>query len=143
MEIQKTELTSHKEPVRHSRTHLRAAMDSGAVVPATFSELPDPPADFTKYVFQLQGLVESQGFMDYHEYARRMWTDIVGPAINEGSENGFKIFENSLIASLHVIDMKDHLYPHVRENLQGLVERRGSQVNEVALWSTGDVGATG
>lgn len=94
------------------------------------------------YIFKLQGKIEKGGAMDYHLYAREMWKDLVGSVPEEASD-GFAYFEHAMIERLNGIDMQKHVYPEVRENLPTLLEQYGDSVKNVAIWSTGDVEATG
>ncbi len=100
-----------------------------------------------KYFFDLQSKVEKDVApedkgMDYHVYAQRMWRDLIGEITPENQEFVTQ-FENELIARLHKIDMGPLVYDHVTENIATLVEKYADQVKHVALWSTGDVQATG
>ncbi len=103
------------------------------------------PAVF-KTFFELQVKLEKEGAamgggMDYHAYARRMWTDLVGP-IDENSETSFKQFEDALISGLHDIDMRPNVYEHVTENMVALIRQYQDRIKNTAIWSTGDVEST-
>ena len=105
--------------------------------------LSKPPAELTNFFFTLQSQIEGEGNMDYHKYASNMWAKFFGQPQDVADEEAFSYFENRMIASLHSIDMKKLVYPHVTENLESLIDIRGDQVDEIVLWSTGDVAATG
>lgn len=105
--------------------------------------LPEPTKELTDYFFSLQSQVEGEGDMDYHKYASQMWGKFFGEPTSERDGEAFSYFENRMIASLHSIDMRKLVYPHVTENLESLIDIRGDQVDEIILWSTGDVAATG
>ncbi len=102
----------------------------------------DVPPGLVKYIFDLQGRVEKEGRMDYHRYAELMWQEILQQD-SMNTPEAFEVFEKSLIAGLHQIDMRQHVYESVRENLVPLIEEYGDSVKGVVLWSTGDVEATG
>lgn len=135
-------LSSHAEARRHARRHFTKAQKGGAVFPEGAETVLNPSFELTSYIFSLQGQVESEGNMDYHLYAKRMWGKFFGE-ITEETKGAFDVFESTLIANLHGIDMKEHVYDHVREGISQLVERRADEVKRVYLWSTGDVAASG
>lgn len=105
--------------------------------------LPEPSSELAGFFFALQSQIEGEGDMDYHKYATQMWTKFFDQPQGQKDEEAFSYFENRMIASLHSIDMKKLVYPHVTENLESLIDIRGDQVDEIVLWSTGDVAATG
>ena len=105
--------------------------------------LATPSEPLTSYFFTLQSQIEGEGDMDYHKYAAKMWTKFFGQPEGQKDEDAFSYFENRMIASLHSIDMKKLVYPHVTQNLEALIDIRGDEVSELILWSTGDVAATG
>lgn len=136
----RTSLRSFKDGKDHARRILR---EIGAghtqTVQNNASQIPKGVFD---YFFRLQGDIEKEGAMDYHNYATRMWKQLSG---NEGAstDEAFSIFERSLITGLHSIDMNELVYPHVVDRMPQLIQQYGDIVGTVALWSTGDVTATG
>jgi len=97
-----------------------------------------------QYFFDLQATMEKESEdkgMDYKEYARRVWRDIVGDPDNDADL--FKHFESSIIYRLHVINMEPINYPHLVENIVELVKKYQSSISHLAVWSKGDVAATG
>ncbi len=105
--------------------------------------LTTPSESLTSYFFALQSQIEGEGDMDYHKYASQMWTKFFGQPEGQKDQEAFSYFENRMIASLHSIDMKKLVYPHVTHNLEALIDIRGDEVSQLILWSTGDVAATG
>lgn len=126
---------------KHASAHREKANASGAgQVDLEQFENIDPVIH--KYFFDHQFKVEKGGNMDYHTYARTMWEQLIGD-ITPQNQKSFESFESSMILSLHNIDMEPHVYKHVTENLAGLISKYQKSVKNVALWSTGDVEATG
>lgn len=61
-----------------------------------------------------------------------------------GFENDpdFKNFEGNLILGLQNIDMREHVYPELVDNMGQLLARYGDSVASVSIWSQGDEQAT-
>lgn len=105
------------------------------------------------YFFELQVRLEKEGAaqgkgMDYHAYARCAWNELMGE-IDETNRAAFEYFEKALIYNLHSIDMTEHVYEEAVGSLGDLIEqyegdeKEGKGIKNIALWSTGDVEATG
>ncbi len=144
MEDGRTILTNYGSAERHSRDMLHDAQNAlGDASLPQIDEPLNPSSDLIKYFFSLQGTIEKSGDMDYHEYGRRMWGELMGEPATEEDEKAVSLFENSMIVGLHQIPMEEMVYPHVVDQLEALIDVRNDRVKEVALWSTGDVAATG
>lgn len=127
-----------RQGTSHAKDRLRAASEgiitsNNALVPV--------PQDVFSYLFGLQVQIEQEGAMDYHKYADKMWKELAGDRISQ--DQGFRQFEGLMISGLHNIDMSELVYPHLLENMDHLVERYKDDIESVAIWSTGDVSATG
>ena len=138
-------LESAGEAKAFARTHFDTAHQKISGIPYDQDFLSDPPDPLSNYFFKLQSDVESDGGggMDYHEYARRMWTKFFGEPQDIEADEAFSLFENRMITNLHSIEMNRIVYPHVVENLEMLTSMRGPGIRELVLWSTGDVAASG
>lgn len=106
-------------------------------------DFPQPDEMLAADFFALQSEVEAEGYMNYQVYAQRLWKSFYGEVETEVDLRAYDEFEHRLISGLHNIEMKDLVYSHVLENLEALLERRIPQMRGLALWSTGDVAATG
>ncbi len=126
---------------KHASTHREKANTSGTIL-EDFSQYKDIDPSLHKYFFDHQFKIEKSGNMDYHVYARTIWEQLIGE-ITPDNQKSFESFENSMIIGLHNIDMTPHVYDHVTESLAGLIAKYQKSVKNVALWSTGDVEATG
>lgn len=123
---------------RRHAGHMRERLRSDAALVAT-NGLPVPPEAFD-YIFKLQVEVEKEGSMDYRKYAGKMWDRL---ARKQPDDHGFPHFESAMIRGLHDIDMKAFVYPDLIESMPELFELYGQDVRSIAIWSTGDVSATG
>lgn len=128
----------------HAESNRQKAESGATVERQQFGSI--DPALF-KYFFDLQVNLEKEREsggenMNYHTYARRMWEKLIGD-INPQNEEFFHQFENTMILGLHKIDMKPMVYEHVTEQLAALVKQYKESIKHLALWSTGDVEATG
>lgn len=130
-------LTTFRGAEQHARGKLREVAEGMEVLSLPTVTVPQELFD---YFFELQLELENEGPMDYHEYARRMWRQFMGEA--QGTE-GFNQFEKMMIVGLHTIDMSDVVYPGLLENMPELIAKYKDSVELVAIWSTGDVSATG
>ena len=137
--------SAYKDAHAYARDHFGAANAVvDGVTPPDGDQIPPLTNELSSYFFTLQSDVERDGFMDYHEYAKRLWVNVFGGnSDEEKSDEEFSFFENRMISGLHSIDMRPFVYPHVRENLETLIDVRADEVKGVVLWSTGDVAATG
>lgn len=109
------------------------------------SETPDRmsvlvDSEIYNYIFQLQIAREKTGRMDHRQFAEKMWEELLG---GNTEDETFKQFEADLVTGLHAIDMREHVYPHVKESLADLVSHYGEHAQRIALWTTGDVVGTG
>ncbi len=99
------------------------------------------------YFFKVQSAIEKEGRMDYHRYAARLWQElVVGSAeqpVDLAANYQFKRFEGNLILGLHNIDMRQHIYDDLVDNIGYLVAKFGESVRKVVIWTTGDNKATG
>ncbi len=135
------------EAMRHFKEEKKKAREKASPDTGPKIEAKDIDPVIYKYFFDHQGKVEKVGEkkktgMNYNVYAERMWEELVGD-INGDNQNLFEQFKNSLILSLHNIDMSILVYPHVAESMVALVKKYQNKIKHIALWSTGDVEATG
>ncbi|MFA6000225.1 MAG: hypothetical protein WC783_04620 [Candidatus Paceibacterota bacterium] len=132
------------EAHRHAKDNKRKAEPGAEREGGQFASV-DPK--IFKYFFDHQSKIEKEGErvgsgMDYHLYARNLWEDLIGE-IDQENEELFQQFKNTMIVGLHEIDMRPMVYGHVQENLAQLVRQYIGLIRHIALWSTGDVEATG
>ncbi len=99
------------------------------------------PDEIFDFFFDLQKQIESEGKMDYYEYARRLWRHFFPGRKMEGQI--YDQFQSELIIGLHRIEMKALIYDHVDNNLDQLVEKLYTRLRKIILWSTGDTESTG
>ncbi len=92
------------------------------------------------YTFQLQSQVEKEGDMDYHKYAAEMWGHVTG---EKDGGDGFSAFESAMIRGLHGINMQELVEPSLTSSMPDLVATYKDDIASIAIWSTGDVAATG
>lgn len=133
------------EARKHAREQEKKAGDKIKTLSA--HEFKDIDPTIYKYFFDHQAKLEKDGEakktgMDYRAYARRMWEQLVGE-INEQNSKYVEQFENALVSGLHGIDMHPLVYSHLATSLAELVNKYQTSIKHLALWSTGDVAATG
>lgn len=126
----------------------RVAIQRQEMTVAPYPPVQERPIDKTlfDYFFRVQSEIEKQGRMDYHRYATRLWQEVVEGGVetpNLASDPQFRRFEGNLILGLHDIDMRQHVYGELVENLGQMIAKYGRSIRKVAVWTTGDNEATG
>jgi len=139
------------------REEAEAGQRSRAISEEPFRPLVDPenqhlPQDEYDYIFALQVRTEKgldkagnkvrEAKMDYRQFAREMWQELVDP-LGNFEHPAFQQFEQDLISGLHSIDMHALIYEDVREGMDTLVRKLSPVIRKAILWSKGDISATG
>jgi hypothetical protein len=135
-EAGRVKLESFREASIHVKQRLGGLAPEGG---AALLSLPVSP-EMYDYTFQLQSQVEKGGTMDYHKYAAEMWGHITG---EKNASDGFTQFESAMIRGLHGINMQELVEPSLVTNMADIVAQYKDDIASVAIWSTGDVDATG
>ena len=136
-EAGRVKLESFREASMHVRERLGGLAPEAAGQPLLSLPVPSEMYDYT---FQLQSQVEKGGTMDYHKYAAEMWGHITG---EKNASDGFTQFESAMIRGLHGINMQELVEPSLVTNMADIVAQYKDDIASVAIWSTGDVDATG
>ncbi|MBI4836056.1 MAG: hypothetical protein HY817_02235 [Candidatus Abawacabacteria bacterium] len=94
--------------------------------------------DTFKAIFTLHD--EIVGQLRYTELARLLWERMIVPDQALGAEV-YEDFRNGIVTGLRRMAIKTCVYPEMIEHLAEFVARHGTTIEELVLWTTGDIEA--
>ena len=82
-------------------------------------------------------VIRDTGKLSYVHLAHLLWQKLVAPQ-QQLDNIEYQQFRDRMLTNLRRMDMHSCLYPDVAPSLVNLVEKHGTAIKELVLWSTGD-----